>query len=56
MGSVAEDGSAVQICATLVTNPVFAVLGSAVTIRLSTSDDTGEHFGLVWSQALLYYI
>ena len=42
MRSVAESDGALVICTTLKTEPLHAVLGTPVLVRLTTYDDTGK--------------
>lgn len=42
MRTVAEDEGMVQICATLVNDPAFAVLGNPIAVNFTTSDGTGK--------------
>ena len=42
MRTVTENEGMVQICATSVNQPAFAVLGNPVAVNLTTSDGTGR--------------
>jgi hypothetical protein len=40
--TVVENEETVQICATLVNSPAFAVLGNPIAVNFTTSDGTGK--------------